>query len=44
MTKTKIALIQMKMSSEPKKNINHAINKIQIAKKTGAKNILLHEI
>ena len=32
-TKTKIALIQMKMSSEPKKNISHAISKILLANK-----------
>ena len=31
MSKTKIALVQMKMSSDPKKNIQNAINKINIA-------------
>lgn len=44
MTKTKIALIQMKMSSEPKKNISHAINKIRLANKKGAKVICLPEL
>ena len=37
MSKTKIALVQMKMSSDPKKNIRNAINKINIAAKKGAK-------
>ena len=44
MTKTKIALIQMKMSSEPKKNISHAISKIRLASKKGAKIICLPEL
>ena len=44
MTKTKIALIQMKMSSEPKKNISHAINKIRLANNRGAKIICLPEL
>ena len=44
MTKTKIALIQMKMSSETKKNITHAINKIRLANKKGAKIICLPEL
>ena len=37
MTKTTIALVQMKMSSDPTKNIRNAINKINIAAKKGAK-------
>ena len=44
MSKTKIALIQMKMASDPKKNIDHAINKIKIASKKGAKIICLPEL
>ena len=44
MSKTKIALIQMKMSSEPKKNIKSAINKINAAAKKGAKIICLPEL
>ena len=36
MTKTKIALIQMKMSSEPKKNRSRANDKIRRANKKGA--------
>ena len=31
MSKTKIALLQMKMSSDPKKNIQNAIDKINTA-------------
>ena len=44
MSKTKIALIQMKMSSDPKKNIKNAINKIKLAAKKGAKVICLPEL
>ena len=44
MTKTKIALIQMKISSEPKKNINTAIKKIKEATKKRAKIICLPEL
>ena len=44
MSKTKIALIQMKMASDPKKNIDHAINIIKIASKKGAKIICLPEL
>ena len=44
MSKTKIALIQMKMTSDPKKNLNHAINKIKIASRKGAKIICLPEL
>ena len=36
MSKTKIALVQMKMSSDPKKNIQNAVNKINFAAKKGA--------
>ena len=44
MSKTKIALVQMKMSSDPKKNIQNAINKINSAAKKGAKVICLPEL
>ena len=44
MSKTKIALVQMKMSSDPKKNIQNAINKINTAAKKGAKVICLPEL
>ena len=44
MSKTKIALVQMKMSSDPKKNIQNATNKIKIAAKKGAKIICLPEL
>ncbi len=44
MSKTKIALVQMKMSSDLKKNIQNAINKIKIAAKKGAKVICLPEL
>ena len=44
MSKTKIALVQMKMSSDPKKNIDNAINKIKYAAKKGAKVICLPEL
>ena len=44
MSKTKIALVQMKMSSDPKKNIQNATNKIRIAAKKGAKVICLPEL
>ena len=44
MTKTRIALIQMKMSSDPKKNMNSAIRKIKEANKKKAKVICLPEL
>ena len=44
MSKTKIALVQMKMSSDPKKNIKNAVNKIYTAAKKGAKVICLPEL
>ena len=44
MSKTKIALVQMKMSSDPKKNIKNAIGKIYAAAKKGAKVICLPEL
>ena len=44
MSKTKIALVQMKMSSDPKKNIQNATSKIKIAAKKGAKVICLPEL
>ena len=44
MSKTKIALVQMKMSSDPKKNIQNAIDKINTAAKKGAKVICLPEL
>ena len=44
MSKTKIALLQMKMSSDPKKNTQNAINKIKAAAKKGAKVICLPEL
>ena len=43
MTKTRIALIQMKMSSEQKKNMSTAIKKIKEASKKKAKIICLPE-
>ena len=44
MTKTRIALIQMKMSSEQKKNMDSAIRKIREASKKKAKIICLPEL
>ena len=44
MTKTRIALIQMKMSSDPKKNMNSAIRKIREAHKKKAKVVCLPEL
>ena len=44
MGKTKIALVQMKMSSDPKKNIQNAVDKINSAAKKGAKVICLPEL
>ena len=44
MSKTKIALVQMKMSADPKKNIKNAVNKINAAAKKGAKIICLPEL
>ena len=42
--KTRIGLIQMKMSSEPKKNIQIAIKKIKEAAQKKAKIICLPEL
>ena len=44
MSKTKIALVQMKMSSDPEKNIQTAVDKINSAAKKGAKVICLTEL
>ena len=44
MAKIKIALIQMKMSSEKKKNINKAIKKVKEASKKKAKIVCLSEL
>ena len=44
MTKTRIALIQMKMSSEQKRNMSAAIKKIKEASKKKAKIICLPEL
>ena len=44
MTKTKIALVQMKMSSETQKNMSSAIKKIKEASKKKAKVVCLPEL
>tara|TARA_B100000886_G_scaffold172291_1_gene117899 strand:+ start:127 stop:1068 length:942 start_codon:yes stop_codon:yes gene_type:complete len=44
MEKTRLALIQMKMSSDKEKNIKNAISKIHLAKKRGANIICLPEL
>ena len=44
MKKTKLALIQMKMSSAKEKNILNAIAKIRLAKKKGASIVCLPEL
>ena len=44
MSKTRLALIQMKMSSDKEKNITKAISKIQLAKKKGANIVCLPEL
>ena len=44
MSKTKIALIQMKMSSDPKKNRDDALSKIKLAVSKGAKIVCLPEL
>ncbi len=44
MSKTRLALIQIKMSSDKEKNITKAISKIQIAKKKGADIVCLPEL
>ena len=44
MGKTRLALIQMSMSSDKKKNITKAISKIHKAKKKGAEIICLPEL
>jgi predicted amidohydrolase len=37
---TKVALVQMKMDAEPKKNLSKAIDKIKLAKKKRRTNCL----
>ena len=44
MKKTKLALIQMKMSSAKEKNVLNAIAKIRLAKKKGASIVCLPEL
>ena len=44
MTKTKIALVQMKMSSDTQKNMSSAIKKIKEASKKKAKVVCLPEL
>ena len=44
MTKTRIALIQMKMSSDQKRNMGSAIRKIKEAYKKKAKIVCLPEL
>ena len=44
MGKTRLALIQMKMSSDKEKNIKSAIAKIRFAKKRGANIVCLPEL
>ena len=44
MAKIKIALVQMKMSSDIEKNLTNSIKKIQVAKRRGAKIICLPEL
>ena len=44
MTKTRIALIQMKMSSDLQKNMNSALKRIKEASKKKAKIICLPEL
>ena len=44
MGKTRLALIQMKMSSDKEKNIKNAIAKIRFAKKRGANIVCLPEL
>ena len=44
MNKTRLALIQMKMSSNKEKNLDKAISKIKIAKKKGANIVCLPEL
>tara|TARA_B100000700_G_scaffold308450_1_gene386186 strand:+ start:490 stop:1365 length:876 start_codon:yes stop_codon:yes gene_type:complete len=44
MRKTRLALIQMRMSSDKKKNIKRAISKIQLAKRKGANIVCLPEL
>ena len=44
MKKTRLALIQMKMSSDKEKNIVNAIAKIKISKKKGANIVCLPEL
>ena len=41
---TKVALVQMKMESEPKKNLNKAITNIKLAQKRGANIVCLPEL
>ena len=42
--KTRLALIQMKMSSNKEKNLAKAISKIKMAKKKGANIVCLPEL
>ena len=44
MKKTRLALIQMKMSSDKEKNIINSISKIRLAKKKGANIVCLPEL
>ena len=44
MGKIRLALIQMKMSSNKEKNLDKAISKIKIAKKKGANIVCLPEL
>ena len=44
MNNTRLALIQMKMSSNKEKNLDKAISKIKIAKKKGANIVCLPEL
>ena len=41
---TKVALVQMKMDADPKKNLSKAIEKIKLAKKKGAQIVCLPEL
>ncbi len=41
---TKVALVQMKMDADPKKNLSKAIEKIKLAKKKGARIVCLPEL
>ena len=41
---TKVALVQMKMDADSKKNLSKAIEKIKLAKKKGAQIVCLPEL